>query len=60
MLTVKLAEKPCLFCGAKEETVMAKSKEHEFTGIVCPKHMIALMKKWEGTSEAGTVTSAKT
>jgi hypothetical protein len=48
MLTVKLADRPCLFCGAKDDTVLAKSKEEDFQGVVCPKHMIALLKKWEG------------
>jgi len=58
MLNVKLTDKPCLFCGVREDTVFAKCKEHEFTGVVCPKHMIALLKKWE-TSEAKAEEPAK-
>jgi|HubBroStandDraft_1064217.scaffolds.fasta_scaffold5779482_1 hypothetical protein len=46
MLTVKLSDKGCLFCS-KTPTVQAKSKEHDFQGVVCPEHMIALLKKWE-------------
>ena len=52
MLTVKLSDKPCLLCGVKEDTVSAKSKEQDFQGVVCPKHMLALMKKWEGQNVA--------
>jgi hypothetical protein len=48
MVNVKLSEKPCVFCGAKEETVSAKSKDQDFQGVVCLKHLHALMKKWEG------------
>jgi len=47
MLNVKLSDKPCLFCSKNGSTVQAKSKEHEFFGIVCPDHLIALLKKWE-------------
>ena len=49
MLNVKMSEKPCVFCGSKEETVAAKSKEQDFQGVVCLKHMHALMKKWEAS-----------
>ena len=47
MMTVKLSDKPCLFCGKSSSTVQAKSKEQDFQGIVCSEHMIALLKKWD-------------
>ena len=47
MMTVKLSNKPCLFCGKAGATVQAKAKDHDFQGVVCSEHMIALMKKWE-------------
>lgn len=47
MLQVKLSDKPCLFCSKKETTVEAKSKEQSFLGVVCPEHLIGLLKKWE-------------
>ena len=46
MLTIKLSDKPCLFCGAKENTVVAKSKENGFQGTVCGKHVFELLKRW--------------
>ena len=46
MLNVKMSEKPCVFCGSKEETVAAKSKEQDFQGVVCTKHMMALLRRW--------------
>lgn len=48
MVNVKLSDKPCVFCGAREEAVSAKNKEQDFQGVVCLKHLHALMKKWEG------------
>ena len=52
MLNVKVSEKPCVFCGTKDETVFAKSKEHDFQGVACLKHLYALMKKWEANHAA--------
>jgi hypothetical protein len=49
MMTVKLSDKPCLLCGKTVTNVLAKSKEQDFQGVVCPEHMIALLKKWEET-----------
>jgi hypothetical protein len=59
MLQVKLSDKPCLFCSKKESTLEAKSKEHSFLGIVCPEHLIAILKKWEKkeTTDAPAVAS---
>lgn len=47
MLQVKLSDKACLFCGKNGQTVHAKSKEHDFQGVVCAEHLIAILKKWE-------------
>jgi phosphoribosyl-dephospho-CoA transferase len=47
MMTVKLSAKPCLFCGKSAGTLQAKSKEHDFQGVVCGDHMMALLKKWD-------------
>ena len=47
MLNVKLSTKACVFCGKNGSAVQAKSKEHDFQGIVCTEHMIALLKRWE-------------
>ncbi len=47
MLTVKLSDKPCVFCGAKTDTAVAKSKEQAFQGVVCAKHLFEILKKWE-------------
>lgn len=47
MLNVKLSDKPCVFCGKTGAAVHAKSKEHDFQGVVCTDHMLALMKRWE-------------
>lgn len=47
MLQVKLSDRACLFCNKTGQTVQAKSKEHDFQGVVCPEHMIAVLKKWE-------------
>lgn len=45
-MNVKLSTEPCLLCNAKENTVHAKGKN--FQMVVCPKHMIELLKKEEG------------
>ena len=52
MLIVKLSEKACVFCGKKDETVAAKCKEHDFQGVVCTTHMVALLKRWDKAPEA--------
>ena len=52
-VTVKLSDKQCLFCSAKEDTLLIKSKEEDFQGVVCTKHQIALLKKWEGQNVPG-------
>ncbi|MFO0818458.1 MAG: hypothetical protein U1A77_10990 [Pirellulales bacterium] len=53
MLSVKLSDKPCLFCGAKDDTIFTKSKEQDFSGNVCSKHLIGLLKRWEEAPVAG-------
>ena len=45
-MNVKLSSEPCLLCNTKENTVSAKGKN--FQMVVCPKHLIELMKKEEG------------
>lgn len=47
MMTVKLSNKACLFCGKGGATVQAKDKEHDFQGVLCSDHMMAVLKKWE-------------
>jgi hypothetical protein len=59
MLHVKLSDKPCLFCSKKETTVEAKSKEQSFLGVLCPDHLIALLKKWEKKEAAETPSQSK-
>lgn len=56
MMTVKLSNKPCLFCAKSGATVQAKSKEHDFQGVVCPEHMMTLLKKWEEHQKLEPVT----
>ena len=56
MLNVKLSEKGCVFCGKKDETVAAKSKEHDFQGVVCTTHMMALLKRWAKAPEVTVPT----
>lgn len=46
MLNVKLSDKPCVFCGAKTDTAVVKSKEHDFQGVVCGKHLFDVLRKW--------------
>lgn len=57
MLQVKLSEKPCLFCGKLGQSLQAKSKEHDFQGIICPEHLIIILKKWE-KEEAQSVSTS--
>jgi hypothetical protein len=52
MMIVKLSDKACLFCGKNQNTVQAKAKEHDFQGIVCTDHMVAILKRWERKEEA--------
>jgi hypothetical protein len=47
MLTVKLSDRPCVFCGAKTDTAVAKSKEHDFQAVICGRHLFEILKKWE-------------
>lgn len=58
MLYVKMSDKPCLFCSKAGPNLEAKSKEHSFLGVVCPEHLIALLKKWD-KKEAGDGTSQR-
>ncbi len=58
MLQVKLSDKGCLFCGKTTATVQAKSKEHDFQGVVCPEHMIAVLKKFEQADANGKPANA--
>ena len=51
MLNVKLSTKACVFCGKNGSTVHAKSKDHDFQGVVCTEHMIALLKRWDRKEE---------
>ena len=51
MLTVKLSKNPCVFCGKLEDTALAKSKEHDFSGVVCSKHLFDLLRKWEQSND---------
>jgi hypothetical protein len=53
MVSVKLSDKMCVFCGAKENTALAKSKEHDFQGVVCGKHLFELLRKWEHSESHG-------
>ena len=46
MMTVKLSDKSCLFCG-KNPTVQVKAKDHDFQGVVCGDHLFAILKKWD-------------
>ena len=44
-MNVKLSTEPCLLCGARDNTIHAKGKN--FQMVVCPKHLLELMKKEE-------------
>jgi hypothetical protein len=44
-MNVKLSTEPCLLCNSKENTVNAKGKN--FQMVVCPKHLLELLKKEE-------------
>ncbi|MBN8625037.1 MAG: hypothetical protein J0M17_06085 [Planctomycetes bacterium] len=58
MLYVKLSEKPCLFCSKAGSNLEAKAKGQSFLGVVCPEHLIALLKKWD-KKEVGDGTSQR-
>ena len=45
--TVKLSGKKCFLCKTTGETIHVKNGEHEFAGVVCLKHLYALLKEWE-------------
>ena len=47
-VVVSLSDKACVFCGEKTDTLAVKSKQHDFQANVCPKHLLQMMKKWEG------------
>ena len=44
-LQISLSSGVCLLCNQKENTVHAKGKN--FQMVVCPKHLLELMKKEE-------------
>ncbi|MFO0905784.1 MAG: hypothetical protein U0939_22440 [Pirellulales bacterium] len=53
MANVKLSDnKPCAFCGTKEDTLVVKDSAHAFQAVLCPKHMVAMLKRWEGVPAA--------
>jgi hypothetical protein len=41
--TVKISDKPCVLCKCKEHTLWMKLKDGTFQGVVCLKHMLALL-----------------
>jgi hypothetical protein len=53
MVNVKLSDKPCVFCGAKENTALAKSKGQDFQAVVCGKHLFEILRKWEHSDSQG-------
>ena len=48
MTNVKLIDKSCALCGAKDDTMSVKNVQEGFKAILCQKHMLAMLKKWEG------------
>lgn len=48
MTNVKLSDKSCALCGAKDDTMSVKNVQEGFQAILCQKHMLAMLKKWEG------------
>ena len=47
MTNVKLSDKPCALCGVKEDTMSVKNIQESFQAVLCHKHRLVMLKKWE-------------
>lgn len=57
--TVKLSEKPCVLCKSADRTLWLKLKDGTFQGVVCFKHMYALLSGSNGEAAAKAVGAMK-
>jgi hypothetical protein len=57
MITAKLSDKPCCLCGARNDTLEVRFKDKTFTGVLCAKHQLELMKR-NAASKAALEPSA--